>query len=320
MHPIIQIFIIVILIFAAVVLLLKPLSRTDEETSARLDEIKRGVRRPPKKNWLSTLFSSPKNEIERMPLSSRIAEAVNQFIKPGGKNTPLDRNDMEIKKLLAVANVDISLATFTFFRGAIGILLAVLVFLLGATVFQGIFTPIQILFGAVVGFLGGTLLPKTILRASATKRRSKIVSSLTDTIDLIAISVEAGLGYDAAILSIWEKNKSPAMQELTRTISDINYGMSRHDAYQSLAARCDVNEVTQFANNMAQADSMGVPIVNILKAQANALRTARRRRAETQIQKAPVKMLLPLVLFVFPTMLVILLGPAVINFKRNFPT
>lgn len=108
------------------------------------------------------------------------------------------------------------------------------------------------------------------------------------------------------------------MQELIRTIDDINHGMSRHDAYQSLAARCDVDEMSLFANNMAQADAMGIPIVNVLKAQADALRTARRRRAETLIQKAPVKMLLPLVLFVFPTILIILVGPAVINFMRYF--
>lgn len=318
MNPVVQIIFIVILVFAAVVLLLKPMSRADEEASARLEEIKRGERRPPKQTRLSKMFSKAEDGSKNAPLSARIAEAVNGFIKPSNRNVPLNKNDLEIKKLLAVANVNISMATFTFFRLAIGILMAVGVYVLGALLFGTEVGTTELMFVAVVGFLGGTLLPKTILRSSANRRRAAIVSSLTDTIDLIAISVEAGLGYDSAIMNIWQKNKSAAMQELVRTIEDINYGMSRHDAYQSLAARCDVEEMTLFANNMAQADAMGIPIVNILKAQADALRVARRRKAEMQINKAPVKMLLPLVLFIFPTMLVILIGPAIINFMRYF--
>ena len=318
MSPIVQIIIIVILVFTAVVLLLKPMSRADEEANARLDEIRRGVRRPPKQGRLKKLLSKTDEGNVTISWTARVAEAVNGFIRPSSRNQVLNKTDLEIKKLLAVANINISMATFLFFRLLIGGLTAAAFFLLGRILLKDSVNTTQLLLAAFVGFLGGTLLPKTILRSSANKRRAAIVSSLTDTIDLIAISVEAGLGYDAAIMNIWQKNKSTAMQELVRTIEDINYGMSRHDAYQSLAARCDVDEMSLFANNMAQADAMGIPIVNVLKTQADALRTARRRRAEKEIQKAPVKMLLPLVLFVFPTMLVILIGPAVINFIRYF--
>ena len=318
MSPIFQIIIIVILVFTAVVLLLKPMSRADEEANARLDEIRRGVRRPPKKSRLKKLLSKPDDGSMPVSFTARVAEAVNGFIRPSSRTQVLNKTDLEIKKLLAVANIDISMATFLFFRLMIGGLTAAAFFLVGRMLLKDSVNTTQLLIAAIVGFLGGTLLPKTILRSSANKRRAAIVSSLTDTIDLIAISVEAGLGYDAAIMNIWQKNKSPAMQELIRTIEDINYGMSRRDAYQSLAARCDVDEMSLFANNMAQADAMGIPIVNVLKTQADALRVARRRRAEKEIQKAPVKMLLPLVLFVFPTMLVILIGPAVINFMRYF--
>lgn len=315
MSPTFKIILIVLLVFVAVVLLLKPASRNDEETLARLDEIKRGVRRPPKERKKS-IFSQPEDGVENAPFSTRLIEAINGFIKPSSRNVPLSKTDAEIKKLLAVANINISMATFVFLRMAVGALSGVVVYFVATTFMSNNYSSMQILIGSLIGFLGGTLMPKTFLRSSAKKRRMKIVSSLTDTIDLIAISVEAGLGYDAAIMNIWQKNKSPAMQELVRTIEDINYGMSRKDAYQSLAARCDVDEMTLFANNMSQADVMGIPIVNVLKAQADALRTARRRRAESQIQKAPVKMLLPLVLFIFPTMLVVLIGPAIINITR----
>ena len=309
--PITQIIIIVILIFAAVVLMLKPMSRADEEASARMEEIKRGVRRPPKKRKWAELFK--KNADDVKPLSTRLAERVNEFVKPGNSMTPLTKNDREIKKLMAVARVNISMATFFVLRVALGVVVGIQGFIAGMLLLPLNYPPSYTILATVVMFMGGTLIPKTILRITAQKRRMAIVSSLTDTIDLIAISVEAGLGYDAAILSIWKENKAPAMQELMRTIEDINYGMSRRDAYQSLAARCDVEEISLFSNNMVQADIMGISIVNVLKAQADALREARRRRAETQVQKAPIKMLLPLVLFVFPTMMLVLLGPAIIN-------
>ena len=309
--PITQIIIIVILIFAAVVLMLKPMSRADEEASARMEEIKRGVRRPPKKRKCAELFK--KNADDVKPLSTRLAERVNEFVKPGNSMTPLTKNDREIKKLMAVARVNISMATFFVLRVALGVVVGIQGFIAGMLLLPQNYPPSYTILATVVMFMGGTLIPKTILRITAQKRRMAIVSSLTDTIDLLAISVEAGLGYDAAILSIWKENKSPAMQELMRTIEDINYGMSRRDAYQSLAARCDVEEMSLFSNNMVQADIMGISIVNVLKAQADALREARRRRAETQVQKAPIKMLLPLVFFVFPTMMLVLLGPAIIN-------
>ena len=309
--PITQIIIIVILIFAAVVLMLKPMSRADEEASARMEEIKRGVRRPPKKRKWAELFK--KNADDVKPLSTRLAERVNEFVKPGNSMTPLTKNDREIKKLMAVARVNISMATFFVLRVALGVVVGIQGFIAGMLLLPQNYPPSYTILATVVMFMGGTLIPKTILRITAQKRRMAIVSSLTDTIDLLAISVEAGLGYDAAILSIWKENKSPAMQELMRTIEDINYGMSRRDAYQSLAARCDVEEMSLFSNNMVQADIMGISIVNVLKAQADALREARRRRAETQVQKAPIKMLLPLVFFVFPTMMLVLLGPAIIN-------
>ena len=128
MNHIFQIVIIVSLVFVAVVLLLKPASRADEETSARLDEIKRGVRRPPNQSRLAKYFSKPVDGSEPVPLTTVIAETVNGFIRPASRNRPLNKTDLEIKKLLAVAGIDISMATFLFFRVAIGILIAAIVF------------------------------------------------------------------------------------------------------------------------------------------------------------------------------------------------
>ena len=131
MNPIVQIIVIVVLVFIAVVLLLKPMSRADEEANARLDEIRRGVRRPPKESKLKKLLSKPKDGSMPVSWTAMAAEAVNSFIRPGNRNQTLTKTDKEIKKLLAVANINISMATFTFFRLAIGILTAAIVFVLG---------------------------------------------------------------------------------------------------------------------------------------------------------------------------------------------
>lgn len=313
----IKITVISVLIFTTVVLLLKPFTFAQKDAINRLNGIKnelRGNRRPKRMSFISNLFApKDKSVTEKASIGKRFAEAVDATIKDGNPRKPLTKDDKDVLKLLAVADVDISVWTFTLIRLAIGLLMAVIAFAANMVFFAAYFgTAYSFLFSLVFGMMG-TLLPKTLLRMMAEKRRNAIVSSLTDTIDLLAISVEAGLGYDAAIMSIYENNKSPAMCELVRTMEDINFGMSKKDAYTSLAARCNSEEVSMFANNMAQADALGVSIVNVLKSQAKALRTARYRKAEAQIQKASIKMTLPLVLCVFPNMFLILLGPAVYN-------
>jgi len=175
--------------------------------------------------------------------------------------------------------------------------------------------------GAIVG-LGvlGFLMPFWIVRSRAKQRQHAIIKSLPDAFDLITTCVEAGLGLDAALARVAEKVEGPFAQELTRALRDIALGKSRRDALKELGARTNVADLVQFTNAVVQAEAMGSSIGTVLRVQAEQLRVKRRQRAEEAAYKAPVKMLFPLVLCIFPTLFIVILGPAVITIMHGFPT
>lgn len=165
---------------------------------------------------------------------------------------------------------------------------------------------------AIVGLVA-IILPGRWLKMKAAKRKEKLRQQLPDVMDLLIVSVEAGLGFDAALLRLYEKNKSELMTEMIQATRDIQRGMSKKEAYESLAKRCDLKELTTFLTALVQADQLGISIKSVLKIQAENLRKERRQRAEEKALKAPVTMLVPMVLFIFPVIFIVLLGPAVLN-------
>lgn len=320
MNYILPIIAIGILSFAAVVLLFKPLDKEYIVTKNRMKNILDDTA-----NFTNTNIENEGQNIDlresdenknKSPIK-RFAEWLNAHNKEN-KKRPLTKDDNEIKKMLAMANLNISIGTFAVLRLILGFLFSMITYFVLSTFFFGKFNAVFVILFMVSFGLFGTLIPKSILGIAVKKRKEAIITSMSNCIDLLAISVEAGMGYDAAILRIWERDKSPAMQEIVRTMLDINHGISRKDAYAALAARCGVDEMSQFASNMAQADALGISIVNVLKSQAEALRDARRLRAETFIQKAPVKMTLPLVLCIFPAILIVILAPALVSLSSIF--
>ncbi|MCF0135979.1 MAG: type II secretion system F family protein, partial [Lachnospiraceae bacterium] len=150
------------------------------------------------------------------------------------------------------------------------------------------------------------------------KKKENIRRDLPDIIDLLVVSVEAGLGFDAALVRLYEKNKCDVMEELMRTQVDLRNGISKKDAYSALIARCDSKEMTSFANAVVQSEQMGISMKSVLSTQSESLREERNNRAQEQAEKAPVKMMLPLVLFIFPCIFVILLAPAVASIMGAF--
>lgn len=170
---------------------------------------------------------------------------------------------------------------------------------------------------AIVGLVA-IILPGRWLKMKATKRKEKLREQLPDVMDLLIVSVEAGLGFDAALLRLYEKNKSELMTELIQATRDIQRGMSKKEAYESLAKRCDLKELTTFLTALVQADQLGISIKSVLKIQAENLRKERKQRAEEKALKAPVTMLVPMVLFIFPVIFIVLLGPAVLNIMDVF--
>lgn len=170
----------------------------------------------------------------------------------------------------------------------------------------------------LISFAIGLLLPYVMLEQKIAKRKLALQRELPDVLDLLTVSVEAGLGFDGALVKLSEKMKGQMVDEFTRMLQEIRIGVSRKDALRALAERCDVQDISLFTGALIQADQLGVSISKVLRIQSLDMREKRKQRAEEQGMKAPIKMLFPLVFFIFPALLIVLLGPAVIQIFEIF--
>ncbi len=162
----------------------------------------------------------------------------------------------------------------------------------------------------------GLYLPQAWLDNRTRERQQRILKALPDAIDLLTTSVEAGLGIDAAFGQVAEKVKGPIAQELRRVLRDMAMGAARRDALTAFAERVNLPEVQTVVNALIQAEQMGVSLGHVIRVQADQMRLRRRQRAEELAHQAPVKMTIPLVLFIFPVIFVVILGPACIQIKE----
>ena len=166
----------------------------------------------------------------------------------------------------------------------------------------------------VIGFA----MPRMWLKGKVKAKQKAVIRSLPDTMDLITTCVEAGLGLDAALSRVAEKGDGPLAEEMQHMLRDIAMGKLRREAMIELSERTGVEELTSFINSIVQAEQLGVGVAQVLRVQSEQLRTQRRQKAEKQAHEAPIKMLFPLVLFVFPAFLGVILGPAVIRIATAF--
>lgn len=165
----------------------------------------------------------------------------------------------------------------------------------------------------VIGFVVGITLPDYLLDNAIKERQMKIRKALPDTLDLLVVSAEAGLGFDAAVARVVEKVKGPIADEFKKVLDEMQIGRSRIEALKSMANRVGTMELTTFAAAIYQADLLGVSIAHVLRVQAETLRSQRNIRAREAAAKMPVKMLFPLVFFIFPAIFVVILGPGAIQ-------
>ena len=177
---------------------------------------------------------------------------------------------------------------------------------------------IQALLYSVVGFLLGYMLPVIWLGRQIATRKKNILKALPDALDLLCISVEAGLAFDLALQRVTQKWDDELSREFKRVLSDIRLGRTRREALKELAQRTGVEDVQTFTAAVIQADQLGVSMSKILRIQADQMRIRRRQRAEEAAQKAPVKMLFPMVFLIFPALFVVILGPAVPRIMSSF--
>ncbi|MGH7641536.1 MAG: type II secretion system F family protein [Candidatus Dormibacteria bacterium] len=166
-----------------------------------------------------------------------------------------------------------------------------------------------VVFGAVLGYIG----PQYQLKRIVTARQKEISLALPNALDLLCISVEAGLGFDAALARVIEKFDNALSREFAFVLNEIRLGRPRHDALEDLAKRCGVQELASFIQALVQSDQLGVGIARVLRIQSDEMRRRRRQRAEAKAQQASLKMLFPMVGCIFPVLFVILLGPPAIS-------
>jgi tight adherence protein C len=156
----------------------------------------------------------------------------------------------------------------------------------------------------------GALFPTAWLNRKVAERKNMILRDLPDTLDLLAISVEAGMGFEGALEVVCQNFTSPLADEFSRTLREMELGLPRRDAFQNLKRRTEVPELSNFVLALLQADALGIPIGRVLKTQAAEMRVKRRQWAREKAGKLPVKIMFPLVGFIFPAILVVVLGPA----------
>jgi tight adherence protein C len=181
----------------------------------------------------------------------------------------------------------------------------------------GHFSVRGLLFAAIGGALG-FFMPDLLLYNAGAKRQEELQRGLADALDMLTVCVQAGQGFDSALLQVARATTGPVAGEFARVLSEIQIGKSRGDAFSSLGARTSVPEVRNFVSALVQADRLGLPIANVLKEQSTQMRLIRRQRAEEKAQKVPIKILFPMLLCIFPALFIVIIGPGAISMVDAF--
>jgi tight adherence protein C len=171
----------------------------------------------------------------------------------------------------------------------------------------------------VIGLLvAGFFAPNLYLYQKAHDRAEQLTKSLPDAIDLLTISVESGLGFDAAVQQVARNTTGPLSEEFSRVLREMQIGSGRADALRGMGERTSNADVRSFVGAMVQADSFGIPVAQVLRIQSSELRVKRRQRAEEKAQQVPVKITIPLIFCILPTLFIAVMGPAVISIMDSF--
>lgn len=257
-----------------------------------------------------------RHETLAKPLSERaIAPVVISLGKTLNKLTPIGyMNSIQHRLVLAgqPANLDApSFVVIKVFTTIIGLILAFFAQGVAASFLQRI---LLIGLPILLGFFG----PDAWLARKVDERRVAMQKALPDVLDLLVISVEAGLGFDSALARVVSTVPGPLSEEFFRMLQETRVGVSRRDAMRHLMERTDLDELRSFLLAMMQAEAFGVAIARVLRVQADEMRVKRRQRAQEKAFAAPVKIVFPLVFCIFPSLFIVLLGPAAIQIARAF--
>ena len=180
----------------------------------------------------------------------------------------------------------------------------------------GVWTTMDDKLLAAVAAVAGFVIPDSLVASVARERQEKILLALPQVIDQLRMSVEAGVGFEAAVGRAAKAGNGPLAQELRHTLQEMQIGASRSEALQHLSDRNDVAELRTFVTAVSQSEDYGIPVAHVLRVQADELRLRRKQRAEERAMKIPVKMVFPLVLCIFPSLMIVLMGPAALRIYK----
>ncbi len=170
--------------------------------------------------------------------------------------------------------------------------------------------------GLAVGAIVGFYVPDLLLYNAGVRRQAKIQRAMPDSLDMLTICMEAGLGFDAALAQVARNTDGPLAAEFARALQEMQIGQARTDALRAMLARTTVPELRVFVAALVQAGELGIPIAKVLREQSGEMRIRRRQRAEEQAQKVPVKIMFPLVLCIFPALMVVIIGPGILRIAQ----
>src|SRR5438105_5842768 len=242
-----------------------------------------------------------------MPIIERFAKIVLRL------NPKTTTDGVAYRLVSAGVSRKISPTTFLALKGILPLAFGLFGILVGSSMSPLMNFAMVLGFGAL-GFIG----PDYIINSKIKSRQEKIRAQLPDALDLLAVSVEAGLGFDSAVSRLIESLDGPLIDEFNLTLSEMRVGESRPEALRKLSERAGVTELSAFTRALIQADTLGISLGRILRIQAADTRERRQSLAEERAMKAPIKMLFPTVLFIFPSMFIVTIGPAFLSLTGLF--
>jgi tight adherence protein C len=254
--------------------------------------------------------------LERLRFSERVVvPATGSLARLAMKLNPRANLDAIAMRLMAAGmGRSLTPTAFLAMKGGGAVIGGIVGFTLGT----GAAGPLAgLLFAFGLGF-GGFVIPGFIVGMRGRKRREELRAQLPDALDLLAVSVEAGLGFDGAVAKLTEHMDGALAEEFSLTLGEMRIGESRHDALKKLAERASAPEVASFCRAIIQADQLGISLGRLLRVQATDARLKRQAAAEEKAMKSPIKMLFPTVIFIFPAMFIVILGPAMLNLMKLF--
>jgi tight adherence protein C len=271
---------------------------------------------------LTQLGSLQARNLEELELQQPFADRtlrplIARLSRMGSRLSSASSTEVAEKRLAMAGNPgDLRLTDWMGVKMLVAFIAGVVLFLLPVLALS---TPVVegFLFGGTGVFIG-YLLPEFWLGRRIRARQAIILKMIPDTLDLLTISVRAGLGFDAALAKVVEKMPGPLSDEFRRALAEVRMGKTRREALRDIVPRTQVQPLSNFIGAIIQAETLGVSISKVLQVQSEQLRIERRQRAEEAAAKAPIKMLFPLVGCIFPSLFVVILGPAIISLVKTF--